>query len=488
MMAINGNNVKTGSGRKARDGGMKIAMIGTGYVGLVTGACFADWGHNVVCVDKDEAKIEGLKKGIMPIYEPGLEELVAKCRSEGKIAFTTRLADALVSADAVFIAVGTPPRASDGEADLTYIFQAAREIGQTLRDYAVVVVKSTVPVGTGATVERILSGLRPEGSFSVVSNPEFLREGSAIGDFQNPDRVVIGSEDETALGVMLEIYRPIQEARLPVVTTKRKTSELIKYAANAFLATKITFINEIADLCEQVDADVRELALGVGLDNRIGRNFLNVGPGYGGSCFPKDTMALLRTAQDHGVALRLVEETVAANNARKRKMALKVADALGGRVDGACIAVLGLAFKANTDDMRDAPSIPLIEALQRAGASINAHDPVGMKHARRMLEDVTFFDDPYSCVEGADAVVIATEWESFKSLDFKRLASLMRGDAIVDLRNILSEADVEANGLRLTSLGRAPRVVETARARVEVRPASAPGVGTKTRATTGVVH
>ena len=435
---------------------MKIAIIGSGYVGLVSGACLAEWGHQVVCVDSNAAKVAGLQRGVVPIYEPGLEDLIARNRDLDRLSFTVDLQAALSRVDAVFIAVGTPPRANGGDADLSFVFQAARQIGERLQGHAVVVVKSTVPPGTGAAVERILREVRPHRDFAVVSNPEFLREGSAIKDFLHPDRVVIGSEDESASRIMLDIYAPVQELGAPIVVTMRKTSELIKYAANAFLATKISFINEMADLCERIEADVRELAVGMGLDHRIGQSFLNAGPGYGGSCFPKDTLALLRAAQDYGVSLRLVEETVAVNNARKRKMAMKVCDAVGGSVEGLTIAVLGLSFKPNTDDMREAPSIPLIEALQRAGARIHAHDPVGMKEASEVLEDVDFFDDPYRCVRDADAVVIVTDWDCFKTLDLSRLRSEMAGDTVVDLRNIIPAAEAQRNGLKLSGLGTAP--------------------------------
>ncbi|MDQ3559530.1 MAG: UDP-glucose/GDP-mannose dehydrogenase family protein, partial [Pseudomonadota bacterium] len=379
---------------------MMITMIGTGYVGLVTGACLADWGHQVVCADKDAGKIADLLRGRMPIYEPGLEALVARNAASGRLSFTLDVAAAVAPADAVFIAVGTPPRHGDGDADMSFVYAAAKEIAAAATGRTVVVTKSTVPVGTGDVVERLMAVARPDAKISVVSNPEFLREGTAIADFQRPDRVVIGTDDPRARDVMMEIYRPLEAAGTPIVVTQRRTAELIKYAANAFLATKITFINEMADLCEQVGADIQDVSLGVGLDHRIGAEFLNAGPGYGGSCFPKDTLALLRTAQDFGVGLRLVEQTVAVNNARKRHMARKVIAAAGGSVEGLTVAVLGLTFKPNTDDMREAPSVSLIAALQRAGARIRAHDPQGMQHAKAILEDVTFHDDPYQCAHG----------------------------------------------------------------------------------------
>jgi UDPglucose 6-dehydrogenase len=433
---------------------MKIAVIGTGYVGLVSGTCFAEWGNSVVCVDKNLDKIAGLNQGRLPIYEPGLDTLVQRNKEAGRLSFTSDLAAALRGAEVVFIAVGTPPRPGFGDADLSFVYMAAKEIALSLEGYAVIAVKSTVPVGTGDAVEKIIGTVRPHGSFAVVSNPEFLREGSAIDDFLFPDRVVVGADDDDARMVMQALYRPLAEARTPVVVTQRRTSELIKYASNAFLATKITFINELADLCEQVGSDVSELASGVGLDHRIGGAFLNAGPGYGGSCFPKDTLALLRTAQDHGVPLRIVEETVAANEARKRRMALKVVDAVGGDVDGLTIAVLGLTFKPDTDDMRDAPSVPLIEALQRFGATIRAHDPVGSENAARILENVALFDDPYECVRDADAVIVVTEWESIRQLNLDRLRQAMRSPILIDLRNAFGRGAALAAVFQETSLGR----------------------------------
>jgi UDPglucose 6-dehydrogenase len=432
---------------------MKIAMIGTGYVGLVSGTCFAEWGNRVICVDKNVGKISQLKQGNLPIYEPGLETLVKRNQSAGRLSFSTDLADAMTDVDIVFIAVGTPPRPGHGDADLSFVYMAAKEIAHSLADRAVVVVKSTVPVGTGDAVEKIIATVRPKGSFSVASNPEFLREGSAIDDFLFPDRVVIGVEDEDALKAMMGLYCPLTEAGTPIVVSQRRSAELIKYASNAFLATKITFINELADLCEQVGTDIGELALGVGLDHRIGKAFLNAGPGYGGSCFPKDTLALLRTAQDYGVALRIVEETVAANEARKRKMALKVLEAVGGDLDGLTISVLGLTFKPDTDDMRDAPSVALIETLQRFGARIRAHDPVGMENAARILENVALFDDPYECARDADALVVVTEWESIRQLDLARLQRVMRTAILIDLRNAFRRGVAQAAGFRVSGVG-----------------------------------
>jgi len=434
---------------------MKIAVIGTGYVGLVSGTCFAAWGHEVVCVDKDAQKISGLERGVVPIYEPGLDELVERNFAFGRLSFTCNLAEAVKGAQLVLIAVGTPARVGHGDADLSFVYMAARELAPLIDDNTVVVVKSTVPVGTGDVVQKIIGSVRKPGTFSVASNPEFLREGVAIRDFLEPDRVVIGVEDERARKLLVELYSTALEANeTPIVVTQRRTSELIKYAANAFLATKITFINELADLCEEVGSDVTDLALGMGLDKRIGTSFLNAGPGYGGSCFPKDTIALLRTAQDHGVALRLVEETVTANEARKRRMALKVMDALGGDIEGRTIAVLGLTFKPDTDDMRDAPSIPLIETLQRFGARIQAHDPVGIENARRILTDVEFFENPYDCVTDADAAVIVTEWDSIRKLDLARIKRLMRRAVLVDLRNVFSRTAAERLGFRVSTIGR----------------------------------
>ena len=432
---------------------MKIAMIGTGYVGLVSGTCFADFGHSVVCVDKDQAKIDALLAGRMPIYEPGLDALVAANVAAGRLSFTTDIAEGIAGADAVFIAVGTPSRRGDGHADLSYVYAAAKEIGETLKGDCVVVTKSTVPVGTGDEVERIIAEVSGGKHVPVVSNPEFLREGAAIGDFKRPDRIVIGSEDERAKTVMREIYRPLFLNEAPLLFVARRTSELIKYAANAFLATKITFINEIADLCEVVGANVQDVARGIGLDNRIGGKFLNAGPGYGGSCFPKDTLALLKTAQDNGVPQRIVEAVVTVNDTRKRAMGRKVINALGGEARGKRVAVLGLAFKPNTDDMRDAPSLAIIQALQDAGASVVATDPEAMEAAAPMLPGVEMVDSAYAAAEGADAVVIVTEWDAFRALDLSRLAGLVRGKILVDLRNIYRRDEVERLGFAHFSVG-----------------------------------
>ena len=400
---------------------MHIAMVGSGYVGLVSGACLADFGHNVVCIDSDVQKIESLKAGKMPIFEPGLADLVANNVRQKRLSFSTDLAASVRKAEAVFIAVGTPSRRGDGHADLTYVYQAARDIAPALDGFTVVVTKSTVPVGTGDEVERIIREARPDADFAVVSNPEFLREGAAIDDFKRPDRIVIGFDDERAQPVMQEVYRPLYLNRAPFLFTSRRTSELTKYAANAFLATKITFINEIADLCERVGANVQDVARGIGLDNRIGAKFLHAGPGYGGSCFPKDTQALIKTAQDMARRCASSRPSSAVNDQRKRAMARKVFAALGGSVRGKTIAVLGLTFKPNTDDMRDSPAISIITALQDGGARINAFDPEGMDQARIVLDDLTFFYDPYSCCEKADALVIITEWDEFRALDLDRV-------------------------------------------------------------------
>ncbi len=434
---------------------MRITMIGTGYVGLVSGACFSDFGHDVVCVDKDAAKIDALHQGVMPIYEPGLAELVGANVRAGRLSFTTDLAEGVKGADAVFIAVGTPSRRGDGHADLSYVFAAVREVAGALTTPAVIVTKSTVPVGTGDEVERIIAEVAPDSGAKVVSNPEFLREGAAIADFKHPDRVVVGAEDEGAREVMRAIYRPLSlNQTAPLLFTGRRTAELIKYAANAFLAVKITFINEIADLCEQVGADVQEVSRGIGMDNRIGRKFLNAGPGYGGSCFPKDTLALLKTADDHETPLRIVEATVQVNDTRKRAMGRKVIKAMGGEVRGKTVAVLGLTFKPNTDDMRDAPSLALIQALQDAGANVRAYDPEGVEQARPLLKDVEFSESPYAAADGADALVIVTEWDAFRALDLGRMAKLLNEPVLVDLRNIYPPAEAERAGLTLTSVGK----------------------------------
>ena len=434
---------------------MRVAMIGTGYVGLVSGACFSEFGVNVVCVDKDAGKIDRLKQGGIPIYEPGLEDLVAANVKSGRLTFTTDLAGAVKGADAVFIAVGTPTRRGDGHADLSYVYAAAREIAAALNGYTVIVNKSTVPVGTGDEVERIIREERPDADFDVVSNPEFLREGSAINDFMRPNRVVIGTEVERARQVMRQLYRPLFLIETPIVFTSRTTSELIKYAANTFLATKITFINEIADLCEVVGADVQDVAKGIGLDGRIGGKFLHAGPGYGGSCFPKDTLALVHTAQDAGRPLRIVETVIDINSRRKKAMAERVVAACGGSVAGRTVAVLGVTFKPNTDDMRDAPSLDIVPALQAAGARVRAYDPEGMTEAKPLLKDVDWCDDAYATLPEADVVVIITEWNEFRLLDFKRVKSLMKRPVMVDLRNIYNPDEMAAAGFHYTCIGRA---------------------------------
>ncbi len=436
---------------------MRIAMIGTGYVGLVSGACLADFGHRVTCVDSDGDKIAALRRGEIPIYEPGLDALVAANTAAGRLDVSTDLAAAVADADAVFIAVGTPSRRGDGHADLSYVHAAAREIAAALRGFTVVITKSTVPVGTGDEVERLIREANPEADVAVASNPEFLREGAAIRDFKHPDRIVAGIEDERARKVIDEIYRPLYLNRAPLMYTGRRTAELIKYAANAFLATKITFINEIADLAERVGADVQEVARGIGLDNRIGPKFLHAGPGFGGSCFPKDTRALMQTARDHGVPLRIVEAVLAVNEARKPAMAGKVAAALGGELRGREIGVLGLAFKPNTDDMREAPSIALIAALIAAGAQVRAYDPAAMAQAKAALPDIRYCRDAYACAEGADALVLVTEWEEFRALDLARLKAAMRRPVMVDLRNVYRPEEMAALGFAYESIGRGAR-------------------------------
>jgi len=433
---------------------MRICMIGTGYVGLVSGACFADFGHDVVCVDKDQSKIDGLLAGKMPIWEPGLEALVAHNASRGRLKFTTDLAEGLDEAEAIFIAVGTPARRGDGHADLTYVYAAAKEIAGAMTRPAVIVTKSTVPVGTGDEIARILKeNNAPEGT-SVASNPEFLREGAAIRDFKIPDRIVVGAEDERAREVLREVYRPLFLNKAPILFTGRRTAELIKYAANAFLATKISFINEIADLCEAVGADVQEVSRGIGLDNRIGPKFLHAGPGYGGSCFPKDTLALLQTAEGADVPMRIVSAVVSVNDARKAAMADRVEEELGGSASSKRVGVLGLTFKPNTDDMRDAPSLALIKRLQEKGASVTAFDPVGREQAEPMLPGVTFADDAYAVADGADALVLVTEWDEFRALDLRRLAAKMTGKVLVDLRNVYEPEEVERVGLTYRGVGR----------------------------------
>ena len=432
-------------------------MIGSGYVGLVSGACFADFGHDVVCIDKADDKIAALNAGQMPIFEPGLGELVAANVASGRLSFATDLAPAVRDADAVFIAVGTPSRRGDGHADLSYVYAAAAEIAQAIEGYTVVVTKSTVPVGTGDEVERIIRATNPDASFAVVSNPEFLREGAAIGDFKRPDRIVIGSEDERAVDVMRQVYRPLYLNASPIVVMSRRGAELTKYAANAFLATKITFINEIADLCEKVGADIQEVSRGIGLDNRIGAKFLHAGPGYGGSCFPKDTLALLKTSQDFDAPQRIVEAVVAVNDNRKRAMGRKVIQAMGGDARGKTVAVLGLTFKPNTDDMRDSPAIAVIRALQDAGASVRATDPEGIDQARLVLDDVSYFTDPYAAIDGADAVAIVTEWNAYRALDLARVRTLLKAPVFVDLRNIYTPGEVTDAGLTYHGVGRTSR-------------------------------
>jgi UDPglucose 6-dehydrogenase len=432
---------------------MRIAMIGTGYVGLVSGACFADFGHQVCCIDKDEAKVDGLNNGKMPIWEPGLEALVKSNAERGRLTFTKELTEGVKGAEAVFIAVGTPARRGDGHADLTFVFQAVRELAKVIAPGTVVVTKSTVPVGTGDEIEKIL---REEGvtDVSVASNPEFLREGAAIADFKHPDRIVVGAEDERAQDVLREIYRPLFLNRAPILITGRRTAELTKYAANAFLAVKISFINEIADLCEAVDADVQDVARGIGLDNRIGPKFLHAGPGYGGSCFPKDTLALLQTATAAGIDQRIVRTTVEVNDDRKAAMADRVARALGGNVGGKRVGVLGLAFKPNTDDMRDAPSIPLINKLIEQGAEVSAFDPVAREQAEKVFKNISFAPDAYEAAKEADALVIVTEWDEFRALDLDKLAAAMRGKVLVDLRNVYGRAEAEEAGLTYFGVGR----------------------------------
>ncbi len=433
---------------------MRIAMIGTGYVGLVSGACFSEFGVDVVCVDKDKSKIDMLEAGRMPIFEPGLEDLVKKNVDAGRLSFTTELPDAVAGADAVFIAVGTPSRRGDGHADLSYVYGAAEEIAAAVQGYTVVVTKSTVPVGTGREVERIISKTRPDADCDVVSNPEFLREGSAIEDFMRPDRVVIGTKSERAQELMRELYRPLYLFETPMVFTSRQTSELIKYAANTFLAAKITFINEIADLCEVVDADVSDVARGIGLDGRIGGKFLHPGPGYGGSCFPKDTLALVRTAEEVGRPLRIIETVVDVNAKRKHQMAEKIISACGGDVAGKTIAILGVTFKPNTDDMRDSPSLEIVAGLQAASASVRAFDPEGMSEAKEMMDGVTWCEDAYDAMTGADAVAIVTEWNQFRALDLDRVKELLSEPLMVDLRNIYNPDEMAQAGFRYVSIGR----------------------------------
>jgi UDPglucose 6-dehydrogenase len=433
---------------------MKIAMIGSGYVGLVSGACFADFGHEVVCVDKDEGKIARLNANIMPIYEPGLDALVKTNVDAGRLSFSTDVMQSVKGCGAIFIAVGTPSRRGDGHADLSYVYAAAEELARAIDPGTVVVTKSTVPVGTGDEVERIIGETSPDLEFAVVSNPEFLREGAAIGDFKRPDRIVVGSDVEWARDVMRAIYRPLFLNESPLLFTSRRSSELIKYAANAFLATKITFINEMADLCEKLGANVQDVSRGIGLDNRIGPKFLHAGPGYGGSCFPKDTLALLKTAQDNETPVRVVEAVVQANDLRKRAMGRKIINALGGDVRGMKIGLLGLTFKPNTDDMRDAPSIAIVQTLLDAGAIVHAHDPEGMEEAAKILPDVVMTASAYSAAQDAHAVALVTEWDAYRALDLKKLHGAMAGDVLVDLRNIYRPEEAQAAGFNYVSVGR----------------------------------
>src|SRR5246127_5720112 len=434
---------------------MRIAMIGTGYVGLVSGACFADFGHQVICVDKDAEKIAALKRGEIPIFEPGLAELVQSNVRQGRLEFATE-SSRIGEAEAIFIAVGTPSRRGDGHADLSFVYRAVREIAPVISSAAVVITKSTVPVGTGDEIENILREKRPDADIQVVSNPEFLREGAAIQDFKHPDRIVVGSDDMTARNVLAEIYRPLYLNTPPLLYVSRRTAELIKYAANAFLATKITFINEIADLCEQVGADVQEVSRGIGLDNRIGGKFLHAGPGFGGSCFPKDVRALVKIALDHDVPLRIVEAVLAVNDNRKRAMARKVSNAIGGSLRGKTVAVLGLTFKPDTDDMREAPSIPLVTGLLDMGAKVRAYDPVGMEQARKELPEIDYVDDPYVCAHGADAMVVVTEWTQYRAIDLERLKNELAHPVVVDLRNVYRPEDMAANGFVYESVGGPP--------------------------------
>jgi UDPglucose 6-dehydrogenase len=433
---------------------MKIAMIGSGYVGLVSGACFADFGHDVVCVDKDDSKIARLNDNIMPIYEPGLANLVQTNVDQGRLSFSTDLAASVSGCNAVFIAVGTPSRRGDGHADLSYVYAASLELAAAIDPKTVVVTKSTVPVGTGDEVERIIAEARPDLEFAVVSNPEFLREGAAIGDFKRPDRIVVGTDAPWAREVMHDIYRPLFLNESPILFTSRRSSELIKYAANAFLATKITFINEMADLCEKLGADVQDVSRGIGLDNRIGSKFLHAGPGYGGSCFPKDTLALLKTAQDSEVPVRIVSAVVEANDMRKRAMGRKIINAMGGDARGKKVALLGLTFKPNTDDMRDAPALAIIQTLLDSGAEISAHDPEGMEEAAKIVPNIHMAKDAYAAAEGADAVAIVTEWDVFRALDLKKLRSVMRGKALIDMRNVYSKSQASTAGFDYVSIGR----------------------------------
>jgi UDPglucose 6-dehydrogenase len=433
---------------------MRVTMIGTGYVGLVSGACFADFGNQVVCVDKDAAKIDQLAQGKCPIFEPFLDALIARNTEAGRLSFATESGPAVRSADAVFIAVGTPSRRGDGFADLSFVYDAAREIAAELDGFTVIATKSTVPVGTGDEVDSIVRQLRPSAEFAVVSNPEFLREGAAIDDFKRPDRVVVGTEDERARRLMAELYRPLYINETPLLFTNRRTAELIKYASNAFLATKITFINEMAELCEKVGANVQEVARGMGHDGRIGSKFLHAGPGFGGSCFPKDASALVAIGQRHGAPVRIVETVLSVNSARKSAMVQKIVAACGGSVRGKRLAILGLAFKPNTDDMREAPSLSILPVLVAEGAEVSAYDPAAMEEARKLLPEVTTESDPYACIEGADAMVILTEWDQFRALDLDRVRAILRKPVVVDLRNVYRPADMAARGFTYVSIGR----------------------------------
>ena len=434
---------------------MKLAVLGTGYVGLVSGACFSEFGFDVTCIDKDAGKIDSIRSGVMPIYEPGLEDLVARNVTAGRLHFTTELGSAVIGADAVFIAVGTPTRRGDGHADLTYVFDAARELAGHLSGYTVVVTKSTVPVGTGRKVETIIRDASPEANFDVASNPEFLREGAAIGDFMRPNRVVVGAETARAQDVLRALYRPLYLLETPILVTSLETSELIKYASNAFLAVKISYIHQLADLCEKVGADVHDVARGMGLDQRIGNKFLHPGPGYGGSCFPKDTLALVRTAEDHGTDVGIVSEVVRYNDSRKQSMADRIIASAGGDIAGKTVAVLGLSFKPETDDMRDSPSLDILPALVEAGAMVRAYDPKAMEEARTMLPGATIFtDSAAACLEGADVAVVVTEWNEFRALTPAHYLDAMRGNVLVDLRNIYRPEDMREAGLSYHSIGR----------------------------------
>ena len=433
---------------------MRVVMIGTGYVGLVSGACFADFGHDVVCIDKDKDKISNLKKGVMPIFEPGLEALVASNVAAGRLSFDLDAGKFVADADVVFIAVGTPTRRGDGHADLTYVYGAAQELATMIDGYTVIVNKSTVPVGTGDEVEAIIRKANGQADFDVASNPEFLREGAAIDDFKRPDRIILGAESDRAIEQIRELYRPLYLNETPMVVTSRRTAELTKYAANAFLALKISFINEIADLCEKVGANVQEVSRGIGLDNRIGSKFLNAGPGYGGSCFPKDTLALSKTAQDFGAPVTIVDTVIQSNANRKKAMAKRIEAACGGNVKGKTIAILGLTFKPNTDDMRDSPSLDIIPSLQKSGAKIRAYDPEGMDEARELFEEIEYCQDAYQCMSGADIAVIVTEWNQFRALDLGRVSELLADKILIDLRNIYSVEEVQAKGLAYFSIGR----------------------------------